>query len=66
MFQAELDKRRARATHHYRSELERIESIARGARSHATENQRYEESKVKEKASEFRMTGKLPAAFWCF
>nr|XP_027096670.1 uncharacterized protein LOC113716503 isoform X1 [Coffea arabica] len=64
--EAELDKRRARATHHYRSELERIESIARGARSHATENQRYEESKVKEKASKFRMTGKLPAAFWCF
>ncbi|XP_027154224.1 uncharacterized protein At3g61260-like [Coffea eugenioides] len=64
--EAELDKRRARATHYYRSELERIESIARGARSHATENQRYEESKVKEKASKFRMTGKLPAAFWCF
>ena len=41
MFQAELDKRRARAMHHYRSELERIESIARGARSRATENQRY-------------------------
>lgn len=66
MFQAELDKRRAKATHHYRSELERIDGIARGARSQAVENQRNEESKVKEKANKIRLTGNLPAACWCF
>lgn len=64
--EAELDKRRARAMHHYRSELERIEGIVSGARSQATENRRNEESKVKEKASKFRLTRKLPATCWCF
>lgn len=65
-FQAELDKKRAKALQSYNSQIARIEGIAGGARAQAEENRRNEEFKVKEKANKIRLTGKLPATRLCF
>ncbi|KAG8366421.1 hypothetical protein BUALT_Bualt17G0077900 [Buddleja alternifolia] len=65
-FQAELDKKRAKAMQNHRSEIERIEGIAGGAKAQAEENRRKEEFKVKEKANKIRSTGKIPATCLCF
>lgn len=65
-FQAELDKRRAKAVQSYHSDIKRIEGIAGGARAQAEKNRKSEESKVKEKANRIRLTGKLPATCLCF
>ncbi|CAI9096497.1 OLC1v1032659C1 [Oldenlandia corymbosa var. corymbosa] len=64
--EAELDKRRAKAMQHYKSELASIESTAGGARSQAEENRKNEEFKTKEKANKIRLTGKLPTTCWWF
>ncbi|CAL5430822.1 unnamed protein product [Camellia sinensis] len=64
--ESELERRRAKALQHYRSDMERIDQIARGTRSQAEENKRNEEFKMKEKANKIRSTGKIPATCLCF
>ncbi|KAL7163784.1 hypothetical protein ACSBR2_039832 [Camellia fascicularis] len=64
--ESELERRRAKALRQYRSDMERIDQIAGGARSQAGENKRNEEFKVKEKANKIRSTGKIPATCLCF
>ncbi|GMP93871.1 hypothetical protein CsSME_00043533 [Camellia sinensis var. sinensis] len=64
--ESELERRRAKALRHYRSDMERIDQIAEGARSQAEENKRNEEFKMKEKANKIRSTGKIPATCLCF
>ncbi|KAL2519304.1 remorin [Abeliophyllum distichum] len=64
--EAELDKKRAKSMQKYHREIKRIEEFAQGAITQAEKNRRNEELKVKEKASKFRSTGKLPATCLCF
>ncbi|KAM3304334.1 eukaryotic translation initiation factor 5B isoform X1 [Capsicum chacoense] len=64
--QAELDRRRAKATRHFHNEVERIESIAGGAKEQADEHRKNEELKVIEKANKIRSTGKMPSTCSCF
>lgn len=62
----ELDKKREKAIQKYHTEMRRIEEIAQRETTKAQKNRRNEEFKVKEKASKFRSTGKLPATCMCF
>ncbi|KAL2484679.1 Leucine-rich repeat (LRR) family protein [Abeliophyllum distichum] len=63
--QAELDKRRIRAMQSYRSDITRIEDIAKGASMQADKNRVIEENKVKNKANKIRTTGKLLVTCLC-
>ncbi|KAL2510086.1 remorin [Forsythia ovata] len=63
--QAELDKRRIRAMQSYRSDITRIEDIAKGASIQADKNRVNEENKVKNKANKIRSTGKLLVTCLC-
>nr|XP_043608399.1 uncharacterized protein At3g61260-like [Erigeron canadensis] len=56
----ESGKKRARALQSYKTDMEMIDQIAQGARSQAAENRRKEIIKVKEKANNIRLTGKIP------
>nr|GEU99792.1 putative remorin [Tanacetum cinerariifolium] len=58
--QEESEKKRARALQSYKNDMEMIDQIAEGARSQASENQKKEILKVKEKADTIRLTGKIP------
>ncbi|CAI9775206.1 unnamed protein product [Fraxinus pennsylvanica] len=60
------DKKRKKAIERYRSDIERIQEIAAGAREQAKDNRRNEEFKVKAKANKIRATGKLPSTCLCF
>ncbi|KAK6931315.1 Remorin, C-terminal [Dillenia turbinata] len=64
--QSELQRRIAKALQEYSTEIERIEEIAGGARAQAAEKRRNKELKVKEKANQYRSTGKLPSTCPCF
>ncbi|XP_058193651.1 remorin 1.4 isoform X2 [Rhododendron vialii] len=64
--ESQLERRRAKAMKHYRSDMENIDKISGGARAQAEENRRNEEFKVKEKANKIRSTGKIPPTCLCF
>lgn len=64
--QAELGRRRAKAMRHFNNEVERIESIAGGAKEQADQHQKNKELRVIEKANKIRSTGKMPSTCSCF
>ncbi|CAN6477336.1 unnamed protein product [Victoria cruziana] len=64
--QEELERRLARATAEYRDEIKTVNKIAGGARAQAEEKRGNEETKVKERARQIRLTGEAPETCFCF